>query len=329
MPTIEQVHSHYQTFLSNPTIQRLMSIPKWTISDKDKRPISMYNLLYRNQVRGAQTDMPGDMLELPKLIEQFSMHFPGEGMISNFVFYLDVMVDDIVVLDIEPSCPSTLKREFLQLPYLYGETSLSGKGIHLVFPKPKNFDNFPAAAKKVAMKGPGKHYEILMNHWVTFTGRPLGHPVGKNPENQKPFELLYAKLAIKQKEAQTAELHLDAQRLKDDIAEIPDSDYIMDILLRPANDVRISVEQYDGDMSRYEFAYFGIKYSQLANLLSSTRIKKNGHTYTAEDYIHLLYAISVQQLPHRDKHDTVRQHMPWLLYEATQIVGQRASEKKK
>ena len=328
MPTVEQVHSHYRTFLSNPTIQRLTSIPKWTISDKDKRPVSMFNLLYRNQVRGAQTDTPGDMLELPKLIEQFSERFPGGNMISNFAFYLDVMTDDIVILDIEPSCPSALMQEFLQLPYLYGETSMSGRGIHLVFPKPANFDDFPAAAKKVAMKGPGKHYEILMNHWVTFTGRALGRPVSKNHENQKPFELLYAKLAMQQKETQTTELHFDAQRLKEDIAGIPDSDYIMEIMLCPANDVHVDKAKFDGDMSRCEFAYLGSKYCQLANLLSGTRIKKNGHTYTAEDYIRLLYAISIQQLPHRDKHDTMRQHMPWLLYEATQIVAQRINEKK-
>lgn len=326
MPTIEQTTERYKTFLSNPAVRSIASKPKWSISDKDKRPISLYNLLYNRIVVGGKPGVIGDTDTLDGLIKSFCRTFPDQGQIANFAFFLDAIDDDIVVLDIEPECPTSLKAEFAQLPYIYGEVSMSGRGMHLLFPKPKNFDDFPIAAKKKAMKGPKKYYEILMGHWVTFTGRALKRSVGRNIENQEPFEKLFATLAAQQTESAKIDIELDPERLRENVAEIPDADYIIDILTRPANAVGFKPERYDNDMSRYEFAYFGIKCSQLTSLLRSTRIKSNGHTYTPEDFIRLLYVIGTTELEHRDKHDSTRNGMPWLMYEAAQLVECRLSD---
>ena len=314
--------THHDAFLSNPAVRSIADRPKWTISDKDKRPISLYCLLNRHgEVKGCHTDMPGDMLPLDEMIDRFHATFPNAGLLSNFAYNLDVMEDDLVVLDIEPTCPPAQLRRFMQLPYLYGERSLSGKGIHLVFPKPSNFDLFPKAMKKVALKGPGKHYEILLNHWVTFTGNVLPQPVGKNTDNQKPFEALYAELAMKQTESDENELNVEASQLTQNIADIPDSDYILELLLKDANVYNRQPSDFDNDMSRYEHGFVGWKYYKLRIIMELSRIKRNGHLYTVEERILLIYEATRQQLPYREKHEQINQHMPWLLYQATTIVA--------
>ena len=52
---------------------------------------------------------------------------------ANNTYHLDALIDKIVVLDVEPKCPEEIKRQFLSLPYLYSETSMSGNGLHLIF----------------------------------------------------------------------------------------------------------------------------------------------------------------------------------------------------
>lgn len=325
MPTAEAILCHYSTFLNNPAIQSITDTPKWCISDNTKRPINMYSLFYENRIRGAKPTEQSSTVTLPDLIQQFAAKFPDANAPSNFAFNLDVLTDNILVLDIEPSCPSSLKRKFLELPYLYGETSMSGKGIHLVFPKPANFNDFPQAINKMVIKGEHGYYELLMNHWITFTGKPLGKPIRNNTDDQSAFERLYAMLAAQQKtKTLRHEETLNTDALTQDATEIPHSDFIVSTLLRPANKVTIDADRYDKDKSRCEFAYFQRKYSQLKSLLHNQTVKD--HQYTAEEIISLLYAIGSSELEHRDKHDTERQGVPWLMYLAARVVTLRRKE---
>lgn len=313
--------TYHAAFLSNPAIRTIAGKPKWTISDKDKKPISLYYLLWRHDAtHGCQADMPCDMLPLDQMIDRFHAVYPQAGLISNFAFNLDVMEDNLVVLDIEPTCSPSLMAKFLELPYLYGERSMSGKGVHLVFPKPSNFEDFPAAMQKLALKGPKKHYEILLAHWVTFTGNTLKRPVGRNIENQKPFEALYAELAQKQTTSQTIEADIDAGGIPSDVSEIPDSDYILELLTKETNDYRRTPEDFDNDMSRYEHGYTGHKYYKLKLILALSRIQDNGHLYTVEERVRLVYEAVKATIAYREKHERVDHGIPWLMQQAIIIV---------
>lgn len=325
--TISNITTHFNKFLNNPAIKQLSKIPKWSISDVNKRPISLYSLFNRGEIRGAMFNNPLDTMSIDDMIRNFCEKFPDAGMIANFAFYLDVMTDDFCVLDIEPSCPYATQKELLSLPYAYAETSMSGRGFHLIFPKPANFNDFPAATQKIVLKQNKGHYEILLNHWVTFTGLPLRRITNNATQDQSAFEALYADLASQVKASVEPTIEINKENLNQELSDIPDADFLIETLTNEMNTPNISPSQYNNDMSRYEFAFIGIQCNQLNKLLKNSTIIKNNHAYTPEEKSLILYAIATEQLPYRDKHDTKRNGLPWLLYEATQIVALRETEK--
>ena len=113
---------------------------------------------------------------------------------ANYAFYLEADEDNFVVLDIEPSCPDNIKSEFLKMNPLYMETSMSGKGIHMIFEYPKHImEKYPNAFNKSVFRGENHEYEILIDHhYVTFTGRQIPFTPNENPAS---FEDLFEKLA--------------------------------------------------------------------------------------------------------------------------------------
>lgn len=327
MPAVNDVYRHYDTFLNNPAIKKLANIAKWTISDKNKRPISLHSLFYDCKITGAKFTLPSDMMTLPELIETFCNKFPNENIMSNFAFYLDVIMDDHVILDIEACCKPDILKKMITLPYLYGERSMSNKGYHLVFPSPENLLQYPNAAQKPALKY-GKDYELLLNHWITFTGRPLVHSSNLNSISTLSLENIYENLAANVKSDFRSAKKLNKNIIQKDISTIPDADQIIEILCKDINMPCITPAQYNNDLSRYEFGYFSIKYRQLHGLLRNNMFHKNNHDYTPEEKILILYNVATKQLPYRDKHNTYRNGMPWLLYEASEFVSKREAEEK-
>ena len=111
----------YQTFprfYQNKLIKHIMNKPKWTISDKNKRPISIADLQSTilngtnssEYIRGADQYESADTTTLPKLLNILPTA-------SNHAYKLNAKEDGFVVLDIEKTCPDDLKAQFLQLPY--------------------------------------------------------------------------------------------------------------------------------------------------------------------------------------------------------------------
>lgn len=285
-------------FYENPTIRRLSSKPKWTVSSKDKVPLDMFEFSVKRNCCGAVFDVEGTTMTLPDVDEVFASH----GVPSNHTFYLDVLEDDVVVLDVEPTCPKEIKERFLKFPYIYGETSMSGNGLHLVFPKPRNFEEFQTARKKVALKGENKHYEVLLNHWVTFTGNVLDPVVSPNAEDQSEFESFYERLAKTQVETQV-ETPFDMGDI--DLAEIPHADRILEVLIH-SNPFRGRFENYGNDMSRWEMGWVRFKYERMLIAMHVDAINPDGHMYTLQERAAILHEVCKQAMPHRSKHDTWR-----------------------
>lgn len=309
MPLTQQ---EYQDFYNHPFIASIADREQWTISDNNKRPLDMFQLLYRHRVRGAEFFDRKSCVSLPQLAS--SIQNP-----ANFAYALDALNDKFIVLDIEPACPDKLKQELLKLPYIYGEVSLSGQGYHLIFPLPDYIDEYPIAKNKIVMKEQHKYYEILLCHWCTFTGKIIPPSACTND-----FEAFFRNLAAEQKESHRSDFNVEDIEPKD----IPFKDNIVNTLLKTKFKKSLNDAPYYGDISRYEYGHIGFLYYKLKHILNVPFIKKSKHKYTESEKAWLLYLAAKERIEYRDKHDTQRGNLPWLLYLSQEIIAKDNTAKK-
>ena len=297
-PTIKK----YIDFYNNKFIHSIAFNERWTISTKEKIPVDMKKIKYDGIVVGAKYTDERCLMSLPELLSEIPEA-------ANHAYYLDAIVDNFVVLDIEPTCPDYIKHKLLELPYIYGEKSMSGKGYHLVFPLPSSIEDFKAAQTKPALKDDNGYYEILMNHYVTFTRDmiPPSHGIGN-------FNSLFNELASKQKLTNRKDFSLDKTAT---INNIPSSDSILYVLGK--NKPKKEISDYGNDASRWEFAYGRSLVAKLEQILNVKMLKS--HNFTNDEKALLIYKTLKENLPPRDKHDTERQGLPWLLYIAQEVIA--------
>lgn len=305
-------YKDFPKFYENDFIQSISQNEKWTISDKDKVPIDMFSLIYQHKITGALFNDSKSLVTLDKLCDEV----PDA---KNNAYYLDALTDNYVVLDIEKTCPISLKNKLLRLPYVYGELSLSGKGYHLVFPLPKEcLEKYPIVKKKIVMKEEHGYYEILLMHYVTFTRNTL--PVTDSTD-QSAFIKLFEKMAAKQRE--TEKTDVDVSDIKPD--NIPLEDTIINILRRQTYSK--TLEDFYNDKSKYEYGYIGFFAYKLNCILNTSVIKKE-HTYTDNEKAWLIYEVAKDIIPYRGKHEETRRGLPWLLYLSQEIISRNVKTKK-
>lgn len=299
----------FPEFYNNPLIQRIKNISKWSVSDKNKRPIDMHKLKDYGEIRGAEFTDDRSLMTLTELCD-----FMPDA--TNHAFYLDALTDGFVILDVEPKCPDEIKQKMLSLPYLYGEVSMSGKGLHLVFLLPECINDYPAALKKVVFKEENGYYEILLNHYVTFTRRAIS-PYFNIPDksNENAFIELFRQMASVQKEVHRNDVYVDKLEPKD----IPMQDVILDILSH--QHYKKTVTHFLGDMSEYEYAHIGFLYYNLKMILKLDMIQSKKNEYTDQEKAWLLYYAAQDTIPYRAKHDEQRYGLPWLLYLCQEVIA--------
>ena len=153
----------FPEFYTNASVQMLAGHSRWTVSDKDKTPINTRELMTTGRIWGAH-EISDDCLVT---LEELKGFLPNA---TNNAFYLKAQIDGLLVLDIEKTCPPEIAAKLLGISdTLYSELSMSGKGYHLLLPLPSNFWDFPIATGKKVLKEEHGYYEILLDHWVTFT----------------------------------------------------------------------------------------------------------------------------------------------------------------
>lgn len=305
-----------QMFLSNPLVQALAPIDAWSISDKDKRPLDIYALETYGKVAGCNPETPGATTTLQHLLDLV----PNP---PNLAFFLNCDTHDFVCLDVEKTCSDELKAAFQAMDFVYGETSLSGKGMHLWFPVPSNIVEFPDVAYKIKLREARGNYELLMrSHWVTFTGNQIA---STHAPGAPTIEGVYAFLA-KDAPKTSPKIAAAVEEICENLDEIPDIDYIMDLLLNKNPFKKIPEDYPDDnnksrcDMSRYEYAYLCSRYDLLHKILKISRIANNGHVYTVDERWAILLECATRHLDHRDKHDEMRCGMPYLVYNTRAIL---------
>lgn len=330
-------------FYTNPTIVSLAHHARWTISgqlsetDGHKAPIDVRHLLmgcsswcqHAGPVRGARHTDEQCLLTLDEL----SVQVP---MATNAAFFLQAHIDQVMVIDIEPTCPPKVRNALLALPgILYAERSMSGHGHHLVTRLPGNLLEFPIAAQKRVLQHHDKWYEVLFEHWITFTrsDQPLpGAPttndrasqdVGPFPETDfVTIDDLYAHLASKatvNHSVNSAGLSTDV-----DLDEIDGAPELIAEAIARASQRMKTIEDFNHDTSRWEFSILGSLYFAFAPLVAN-RATLDGDSLNDGQLAVLLAQAARQVLPHRDKHESTRNGRPFLLERsAAMVTGQRA-----
>lgn len=319
--------ARFPEFYRNPAIRVLSRAERWTVSGrlgddpeaKGKAPIDIRHLLDVGRVRGAWEVGARCLVTLDEL----AARLPAA---ANCAFYLQAQSDGFVVVDVEPDCPEEIARDLLALPgALYSETSMSGRGFHLLYPRPTNFHDFPVAASKRVLREEHGWYEILLEHWVTFTRRPVAADVteaalsGSTPRAFASFEELYASLATSAR----ASSPVSAEVVTDDAPAIKGAERIVARTVEGAEPRFKTLEHFNGDRSRWEFSILGTLYREMRRHLVVAGFLHRAE-YSPGDRAWLLYEAARRVLPERPKHRETRNGRPFLLDRAAAMVATSA-----
>lgn len=300
-------------FLNNPVINQLAQAQKWTVSDTKKRPMDMWAML-DGQLLGASRPDSSTLMTL----DQLNAALPQA---KNNAFFLSYEQDKYMIIDIEKTCPEAVRNELLALPNLYSELSMSGHGYHLIVPAPQNVNEFPDALLKTVLRHPQGWYEVLLEHYVTFTRRPISEEIlqaAANSPSKPTWEEIYASLARNVVLSDRA-----AFDVSEEAPDIPHRDDLVDRLSR--RQYSRTLASFNHDHSAYEFGYAGFLWNQLKMYLKADKYSKE-HEYSESDKAWIIYLTLVQVIPHRPKHDEARSGLPLLLNTATNLVALRTAD---
>jgi hypothetical protein len=329
--TLDDPRIRFADFYANPAVRALAGAARWTISgslgdDPDdptttrKAPIDLRALLDRNWLRGAWTLDEQCLVVLDELTDRL----PAA---TNTAFYLRALTDGLMVIDIEPDCPPEVSAQLLALPaVLYCEQSMSGLGFHLVTALPDNFHAFPVAAGKRVLREEHGWYEILLDHWVTFTRRPpapdvLARATAGPAEQFATVEALYAFLAQNARIPSASAADVDTGV---EAPDIPGGGQIVRQAVAGARRRFKTLDDFDGDHSRHEFSVLGTLHHQLLNHL--VEHMSVGRRFSSSDQAWLLFQAAQQVIPPRAKHNERRNGRPFLLDRAAAMVAQPTSD---
>lgn len=301
---------HFPDFYQNSVIKDLAEKPHWSMST-NKKPIDMSSLgRPRKEFHLAESGEPPFTMTLTESIQILPT-------CTNHAYFLDVLRDGYFCIDIESDCPEEIKQFFLQSDYTYGEISMSGNGLHLFYPiQDWFFEEYPIAREKTVMKEEHKWYEVLLNHWVTFTRNTI--PPGPC------ITSIHTRLReLGAKQTISAKSSFDLKLEKPDI---PLETQLMSTLMYTS--VKVTPEKYHHDMSRYEFGYAYSICRSLSRILQNEAIQKKNHAYSPAERAWLIYQTIKERLTYRPKHDEARDNLPWLLYVSRNVVAQYDENKK-
>lgn len=302
------IYDLFPDFYQNKAIKELANTPRWTASTPDKIPI---NIVRAIQTKGKVIDNCYDPQTDCTDLYTITKALPN---LFNHTFFLDCFRDHYVVLDIEPSCDEETKKRFLNLPYIYVERSMSGKGYHMIFRLPDTIHAYPEIKNKTTWRSEKKDYELLLYHTVTFTRNTKDIPPSDHSES---FLTLFEELAKIQEKTTAKPIDISTIRPK----EIPLKDYVHTMLL-DSPVLQRTVKDYHDDQSSYEMAQITLLIGNLEKLLTTDELLlAANHIYTNEEKAWIIYDVLITRIPYRKKHDTKRANLPYLLYSISRGLG--------
>lgn len=310
----------FPDFYTNPTIAELAERARWTVSDNQKVPMNARAMLDGTGLYGAKFADQRCLVTLTELTAKLPTA-------SNCALRVETDLDDLVVLDIEKTCPIEVRNHLLTLPgVLYSEVSRSGRGYHLVLPKPELYDHHELARSKTVLRHEQGWYEVLQSHYVTLTRTPIPTEVWQaarehaQQHGTADFETVYSELAAAARPSASQVTQVELEE-----PSIPLRNKAISYIT--ALPVRSTLEDFGGDTSRWETSHLGTFYNRLDELLGTTPFRATCHQYSDSDRAWIIYRAAEKTLPWRPKHDEQRGGMPLLLSAAQYVVSQRRSQK--
>lgn len=332
-----KVQANIQAFNNNPLIQKLGREQNWVISDTNKAPLDMHRYLTDGTLSFAKPSPDWNpRVTLPELNSNQNLKF------TNRAYHLNAEKNHVICIDIENTITEPMKTRLLQLPFQYLEysTHLGFHGLLYVDDKYINRENeylFDITNLKI----PNRTWEVILNnHYCTFT-QDVIEPIqmDEKTKDNMMINFLNYLVQIDQVNQKARYDRQQALNVKSEIPErinkiaklFPESDF--------KNIARISPDLYvdnsgQPDMSRYEFNICKLIRKQIASRLiygfvdpfSALTLNDGAKGLSADDYVYLTYYFAQKIIPHRDKHDTQRDGLPYLLYTCSSLSDLSDSE---
>lgn len=294
----------FPEFYNSDFVKRCGPNRRWTVSNNKKIPIRMDVLDEKGEIKNL-VDYSYPSLDS---LDECLRIIPNA---ANHTYVLNALVDGYVVLDIEPTCPEQIKKKLLNMPYEYGEISMSGSGYHLVFPLPKCLYDYPDAVQKKAMQEKNKYYEIHLAHNITFTRNAIPDSPGT-----EPFEPLFAQLCSEQKPSVSCDFDIDEEE-----PEIPMKDALMRGI-KNGTKYNKKPEDFPNDKSGYEFGLMMFIAKKMSFVMETVPFQRQGHQYTDNERAWIVYLVAKELIPYREKHDNhIINGLPYLLHSAMNAVA--------
>lgn len=262
-------------------------------------PIDIDLFLKTGDIKGCTSEARSRLATL-KNITDWELQ---QGVIlQSYAFWLIENQDDFIMLDVEKTCSDEMKQKFLNTDFIYGEYSMSGQGYHLVYRKADIKKACPLLEYCSVIKEFKGDYEILLSHFVTFTGNTI---MKKDNPTEDIVRLIQPVLDTVRL---SREKRLDVDELSD-TEEIYEYDSIMDVLEGLSYDK--SPSDFEYDMSRYEFGFVAYYKRQLDSILNNLY---DNDDYDDLDKITIVYNAVCEYIEPREKHDRQINGLPYLLH---------------
>lgn len=323
-------------FVENPLIQELSSLPQWTISTKDKRPLNARLAIDTNFKDFKLFKEADDLVTLDELNQYKRFDNSNRAFYFTDNQYMDM---PYICIDIEPTGREELVQKAMKLPFEYGEISKSG-GLHLLIRVPRHcitrkteylFEDISV------LKHPSGEIEVIFDrHFVTFTKKVIEGPnvdlsTPDTPDSLALTHFLEGLTVIDEKARHFRQVAKDVGRSErpanldiDNVSQEAKnlatfvSPYKMDELKK----LRVTdfMQTEKPDYSRYEYTLFR-KFS-LSVLAQVTKNKKNRpvRQLIGKEAVEInewdlalgSYDVLKDIIPFRPKHNEQRNGLPYL-----------------
>ena len=317
-------------FNNNPLIQKLAKEPNWTISDTQKKPLDSRSYLTTGQFTLAK---PTEDWRPTVTLDELNADPKLRN--TNRTYHLNASKNHVICVDIENTISNDMKMKLLQLPFQYLEYS-THMGFHgLLYIDDKYIvPGLSSLFTRTGLKMPDRTWEIICNkHYCTFTQNVI-EPVKQSPERNDALMKDFIQFLLKTliDEAYEQRQRLEASSFEGSFPKklipatklFPDSDFEY---IRKLSPETFADAQGRVDESRYEFNICLFIRKQLANRIIfgfedpfyKMSLPDDEEELSSKDLTYLTYYFAQKIIPHRDKHDTQRDGVPYLLYVCTKI----------
>ena len=309
-------------------MNKIANDPSFGVSSSKKVPLNVLNYLTSHNVNDIRPVTTDDINNHHLATLNQINDCPSFNK-TNRAYHMHAAENLIVGFDIEPRCWANYLAYFAGLPAHYREYSMHN-GIHLLYQLSRQ-KLIPAAIEMIAerteykfkenVNGQPLEYELMFNnHWLTLTRRTFGE---QNDLDTPVPDVIYQLINTvglewkkSKREVRDVELDKQASDLAKKIADMIDPTKLDKVK-------ELTVEDYNGDDSRYEYnvaiRIAGLIYQRLYRSpkpYDSMYLDIDPKLVSEEDYIWATSLLLQDTVPPREKDDKYRDGLPWLVYTA-------------